>query len=197
MYTFAGKGKQGEADQEFFDKALIKPYQRGVAAMNIAKTRIRTDYRALLNDNRDIRKKLKKKVAGTKFNLDQAIRVYLWTKEGYEIPGLSKRDQAALAAHVMADESLVSFAEGVKLVTRQDNYLKPSSFWDASTILGDLSNIATQVNRAEYLKEFIDNVDIIFSEKNLNKVEAIYGFRVREALENSIWSYCKRLEQLG
>lgn len=187
MYTFAGKGKQGEADQEFFDKALIKPYQRGVAAMNIAKTRIRTDYRALLNDNRDIRKKLKKKVAGTKFNLDQAIRVYLWTKEGYEIPGLSKRDQAALAAHVMADESLVAFAEGVKLVTRQDNYLKPSSFWDASTILGDLSNIATQVNRAEYLKEFSDNVDIIFSEKNLNKVEAIYGFRVREALENIIY----------
>ena len=187
MYTFAGKGKQGEADQEFFDKALIKPYQRGVAAMNIARTRIRRDYRALLDDNRDIRKKLKKKVAGTKFNLDQAVRVYLWTKEGYEIPGLSKRDQAALAAHVMADESLVAFAEGVKLITRKDNYLKPGSFWDASTIIGDLNGIATQVNRAEYLKEFIDNSDIIFSEKNLNKIEAVYGFRVREALENSLY----------
>ena len=187
MYTFAGKGKQGEADQEFFDKALIKPYQRGVAAMNIARTRIRRDYRALLDDNRDIRKKLKKKVAGTKFNLDQAVRVYLWTKEGYEIPGLSKRDQAALAAHVMADESLVSFAEGVKLITRKDDYLKPGSFWDASTILGDLNGIATQVNRAEYLKEFIDNSNIIFSDKNLNKIEAVYGFRVREALENSLF----------
>ena len=187
MYTFAGKGKQGEADQEFFDKALIKPYQRGVAAMNMARTRVRNDYRALLNDNRDIRKKLKKKVAGTKFNLDQAVRVYLWTKEGYEIPGLSKRDQAALSAHILADESLMAFADGVKLVTRKDKYLKPSSFWDASSILGDLSGIATQVNRAEYLKEFIDNADIIFSEKNLNKIEAIYGFRVREALENSLF----------
>ena len=86
----------------------------------------------------------------------------------------------------MADESLVSFAEGVKLVTRQDNYLKPSSFWDASTILGDLSNIATQVNRAEYLKEFIDNSKIIFSKDNLNKIEAVYGFRVRESIENAI-----------
>jgi hypothetical protein len=187
MYTFAGKGKQGNADQEFFDKALIKPYQRGIAAMNIARSKVRNDYRALLNDNRDIRKKLKKKVAGTKFNLDQAIRVYLWTKEGYEIPGLSKRDQAALAAHVMSDESLLTFAEGVKLVTRKDQYLEPGSFWDASTILGDLSGVATKVNRSEYLKEFIDNVDVIFSEKNLNKVEAIYGFRVREALENSIF----------
>ncbi len=187
MYTFAGKGKQGDADQEFFDKALIKPYQRGVAAINKARTKVRNDYKVLLEGNRDIRKKLKKKVAGTKFNLDQAVRVYLWTKEGYEIPGLSKRDQAALSAHILSDESLKAFADGVKLVTRKDKYLEPSSFWDASSILGDLSGIATQVNRAEYLKEFIDNVDIIFSEKNLNKVEAIYGFRVREALENSIF----------
>ena len=29
MYTFAGKGKQGELDQDFFDKALIKPYMGG------------------------------------------------------------------------------------------------------------------------------------------------------------------------
>ena len=33
MYTFAGKGKQGELDQDFFDKALIKPYTAGIGAM--------------------------------------------------------------------------------------------------------------------------------------------------------------------
>ena len=36
MYTFAGKGKQGEMDQDFFDKALIKPYMRGVGAMELS-----------------------------------------------------------------------------------------------------------------------------------------------------------------
>merc|ERR1711966_22647 len=43
MHTFAGKGKQGEADQEFFDKALIKPYMRGVGAVEQAKQKITND----------------------------------------------------------------------------------------------------------------------------------------------------------
>ena len=187
MYTFAGKGKQGELDQEFFDKALIKPYQRGIAAMEIARTAARTDYRALLSENKPIRKRLKKKVAGTKFTLDEAIRVYLWDKAGYEIPGLSKADQKKLVDYVNKDPDLIAFADGVQLITRKDKMYEPTEFWDGSTILGDLNNIIRVVNRDEYLKEFNENVDIIFSKENLNKVEAIYGFRVREALENSIY----------
>jgi len=189
MYTFAGKGKQGEADQEFFDKALIKPYQAGVAAINRAKFRIRTDYGALVKNNKKIAKRLKNEVAGTNHTLDEAIRVYLWNKEGYDIPGMSKRDVKALVDHVESGKNgeLIAYAEGVKLVTRKDAYPEPTEFWDGSTILGDLNSIATETNRAEYLKEFIDNSKIIFSEQNLNKVEAVYGFRVRESIENILF----------
>ena len=136
MYTFAGKGKQGELDQEFFDKALIRPYQRGVAAMEVARTAARNDYRALLNENKDIRKKLKKKVEDTKFTHDEAIRVYLWNKEGFEIPGLSKADEKKLVDFVKKDKALVEFANGVKIITRKKQYLQPTEFWDGSTILG-------------------------------------------------------------
>lgn len=187
MYTFAGRGKQGEADQEFFDKALIKPYQRGISAMEQARTKVRMDYRALLSNNKDIRKRLNKKVADTKFTLDQAIRVYLWNKAGYEIPGLSKRDQATLTSFVMSEDALIEFANGVQIVTRQKNMYEPTEYWDGSTILGDLNNIVRVVNREQFLKEFIENVDTIFSETNLNKVQALYGFRVREALEEMIF----------
>ena len=189
MYTFAGKGKQGEADQEFFDKALIKPYQAGVAAINRAKFRIRTDYGALVKNNKKIAKRLKNEVAGTNHTLDEAIRVYLWNKEGYDIPGMSKRDVDALVGHVESGKNgeLIAYAEGVKLVTRKDAFPPPTEFWDGSTILGDLNGIATDTNRAEFLKEFIDNSKIIFSEQNLNKVEAIYGFRVRESIENILF----------
>ena len=189
QYTFAGKGKQGEADQEFFDKALIRPYQAGVAAINRAKFRIRTDYGALVKNNKKIAKRLKKTVAGTNHTLDEAIRVYLWNKEGYDIPGMSKRDVDALVSHVESGKNgeLIAYAEGVKLVTRKDAYPEPTEYWDGSTILGDLNNIATETNRAEYLKEFIDNSKIIFSEQNLNKVEAVYGFRVRESIENILF----------
>jgi hypothetical protein len=187
QYIFAGKGKQGEADQEFFDKALIKPYTRGVNAMNIARTQARNDYRALIKNNKPIRKKLKKKVGDTTYTHDEAIRVYLWTEAGFEIPGISKRDQKTLFDFVNADEDLKSFANGVKLITRKDTYLEPGEYWDGSTILGDLNNITRDLNRAEYLREFIDNSRVIFSTQNLNKIEAVYGFRVRESIENMLF----------
>jgi len=40
-YTFAGKGKQGNADQKFFEDNLIKPYQRGINAIEVAKQTIK------------------------------------------------------------------------------------------------------------------------------------------------------------
>jgi hypothetical protein len=38
--------------------------------------------------------------------------------------------------------------------------------------------------RAEFLKEWQENVDVVFSDKNLNKIEAAYGSSFRYALEN-------------
>ena len=40
--------------------------------------------------------------------------------------------------------------------------------------------------RSDLMSEFNENVDIIFSPENLNKIEAIYGSKYREALEDSI-----------
>ena len=186
MYTFAGKGKQGEADQAFFDKALIKPYMKGINAMEIAKQRIRKDYSALLQSHPIIKKQLKKKFQGTKYTLDEATRIYLWSKEGFEIPGLSKTDQKDIVKKFGKDVDLVAFSEGVKLITRLDQFVEPTAAWDGTTIIGDLSRVGRDINRAEFLKEFTDNVDEIFSDKNLNKIEALYGFRVRESLVNII-----------
>ena len=186
MYTFAGKGKQGEADQEFFDKALIKPYMRGVGAVEQAKQRITNDYKALIKKYPEVKKKLRKKFEGTKYTTDEAVRIFLWDKAGFVIPGLSKTDQAKVVKLVSDDTDLVQFADGVELITRLDTFIEPTDFWDASTIIGDLSRVGKDINRKEYLAEFIENVDIIFSPENLNKVQALYGFRIRESLENSI-----------
>ena len=38
--------------------------------------------------------------------------------------------------------------------------------------------------RAKYLQQWQENVDLIFSEKNLNKIEAAFGTKYREALED-------------
>ena len=50
----------------------------------------------------------------------------------------------------------------------------------------DLIDATDRVGRAEFFKEFLDNADIIFSEENLNKVEAAFGADFKSALKDML-----------
>ena len=184
-YTLAGKGKQGEADQRFFDRTLILPYTRGIAAMEGATQALKNDYKNLL-DMFGLKKELPKKIGDTDFTTDQAVRVYLWDKQGFDIPNISKRDQNKLSSLVSKDPDLVGFAEGLMAVSKKDNWVNPKDHWDVGSILKDLNDITDNVNRKEYLAEFIENVDEMFDKTTLNKLEAIYGTNYVDALQDSI-----------
>ena len=186
QYKFAGKGKQGEADQKFFEESLMDPYFQGVAALESARQSIKEDTKALLKMFKPVKKKLNKLIKGEQYTYDAAVRVYLWNKAGKEIPGLSKRDNKKLNDLVANDLELSAFADGLLTVSKKDSWPEPKEHWLAQTTLSDLNNLTEKTNRKEYLTEFIENVDIIFSEKNLNKVEALYGEASRKAIENAI-----------
>ena len=184
-YVFAGKGKQGTIDQKFFRDALIKPYMRGVSAIENSKQNILKDYKNLQALSKQ--KGLGKLIPSGDFTYDQAVRVFLWEKAGYEIPGISKRDKVKLNELVAADTELANFANGLLLMSKKDNWTEPGKYWDTQTLLSDLNNLSEKTNRTEFLQEFNDNVDVIFSKDNLNKVEALYGTNQREALEDLIY----------
>ena len=188
QYKFAGKGKQGEADQKFFEEALMDPYFKGVAAVEAARETIKNDTKALFKIFKPVKKKLNKLVPGIDFTYDGAIRVYLWNKAGIEIPGLTKRDNKKLNDTIANDPELSAFADALLLVSKQDTWPAPTEYWEAKTTLSDLNNLTEKTNRKQFLTEFIENVDIIFSEKNLNKVEALYGKASRVAIENAIFA---------
>ena len=188
QYKFAGKGKQGEADQKFFEEALMDPYFKGVAAVESARETIKNDTKALFKMFKPVKKKLNKLVPGIDFTYDGAVRVYLWNKAGIEIPGLTKRDNKKLNDAIANDPELSAFADALLLVSKQDTWPAPTEYWEAKTTLSDLNTLTEKTNRKEYLTEFIENVDIIFSEKNLNKVEALYGKASRVAIENAIYA---------
>ena len=184
-YTLAGKGKQGEADQKFFEDNLVTPYTRGIAAIEHARQALKNDYRVLLKGNPEIKKNLNKRVVGD-FTLDQAIRVYLYSQSGFEIPGISKRDKAKLLSVVMVDPNVKKFADTLQLISKKKLWVEPGEHWDIGSILKDLNTMTEKVNRAEYLAEFIENVDQVFSDINLNKLEAIYGSNYVSALKDVI-----------
>ena len=185
-YTFAGKGKQGEADQKFFEDNLITPYVRGVSAMEIARQAFKNDYKTLLRELPNVKKVLNKTIPGSDFTHDQAVRVYLYTKSGFDVPGVSKRDLKFLNNYVANDPELKSFADTLQDISKRESWVEPNEFWDSGSILKDINDIDQTLSRKEYLAEFIENVDQIFDQKTFNKIEALYGPRHVEALKDII-----------
>ena len=82
-----------------------------------------SEYNALVKSIPGIRKRLNQKVLDGDFTIEDAVRVYLWDKAGFKIPGLSATDKKALLKIVNEDEQLVSFAESVSKISRQKEYL--------------------------------------------------------------------------
>ena len=186
-YTFAGKGRQGDADQKFFQDALINPYFKAVRAIETARQTFKDDFKGLNKMFKPVVKKLGKLTPDGDYTYDQAVRVYLWNKAGYDIPGLPKRDNKKLNNLVAKDSELSSYADGLMLVSKVDKWSEPGEHWNAQTILSDLNGLTEKKGRKEYLAEFIENANIIFSPQNLNKIEAIYGTKHRNALEDILY----------
>ena len=187
-YMFAGKGKQGELDQQFFDSNLVIPYVKGINALDSVRQSIKKEYKKLLDSFPDIKKKLEKLTPDKQFTYDQAVRVYLWHKNDIDVPGLNRRDKNKLVFLVKNDPNLISFAEALSIAGRQDGgWMNPSTTWDSETIISDLHNITEGEGRKIWLSEFIENANAIFTTENLNKVQSTYGTNVRIALEDSLY----------
>jgi hypothetical protein len=71
-------------------------------------------------------------------------------------------------------------------IQKGKEYPAPGDNWLAGTITTDVLSGITKVNRKEYLQEWQENVDIIFSDKNMNKLEAAYGPKYVEALRDQL-----------
>ena len=196
MYSFLGKGEVGDKQKDFFESKLNGPYKRGVAAIDSAKQKISNEYKSIKKknfgfvDQLKLDSKLNKQVPKTTFNYDSALRVYMWNKAGVSNSDLdlTQKEVDALVEAVKGDPKLLSFANDLsKMSSLEGKYPNPEEFWDAGNISSDI-NYFIDNNRGEYLKEFIENSDQIFSKENLNKTEATYGSKFREALDGSLES---------
>jgi hypothetical protein len=191
----SGKGERGNKDVTFFKDNLVQPYNRGVTKTEVYGQTLKKDFTVLLKQSNlnkvlgDLPGKgngLEKKVEGTNFTYDQAVRVYLWDKAKYKIPGLEKVDQTRLVNLVKTNPELQAFADSLLKISKEGKFTEPGEYWDIRNLSYDM--LVNQTNRARkmYLGEFTNNVDVIFSKENLNKLEATYGPEYRSALESSI-----------
>jgi len=187
LYNFMGTGRRGDAHRAFFDKALIKPLSRAFRELDVAKQSIANDFKELNKKFKGVKKKLKRKMPGSDFTFEDAIRVYLFDKNGHSVPGLTEVEVVDLANKVKSDPKLQAYADAIGAISRQDNFVKPNDSWTAGDLRTDLDDATGRVGRKKYLAEFLENAGIIFSEENLNKIEAEYGRGLREALEDMLY----------
>ena len=190
LYTTLAKGKKGEAQMQFYKETMLDPYAR--AMNNISRDRIAmlNDFNALKKQINSVPKNLKKKLPGEPFTQEQAIRVNLWSKQGMEVPGLSKADLKSLNEFVEKSPELSSFSDQLSNILKGDQYAKPGEGWVTGTITTDLLQTLNTTKRAKYLEPWKQNVSEIFSEQNLNKLEAAFGKNYRSSMEGIL----KRME---
>ena len=192
MTRIYGKGKVGDQDAKFIKEALLDPYGNAMAALSRDRVQLMADYKALKKQFGINPRELRKiKVAGG-FNAEQAIRVYIWNQQGMEVPGLSKKDIKDLVDFVENNINYKQYADKLIFINKGDEYSKPGFGWLAGTVATDLTDGVNSIKRERYLTEsgWLQNIDIILSEKNLNKLEAAFGKKYREALE----SFIKRMK---
>ena len=187
-YKYMTKGKEGEKQAEFFKENIFIPYEQAIQAIDKQKKEIKDDYSALVKELPQVEKNLNANIEGTNYSSEQAVRVYIWSKQGVEIPGISKRDQKALVAAVSADPELIMFADRLSAIAQQrDGYVKPTEYWTIESIAYDLADMTGGEGRAKHLALWKENVGQIFSEENKSKLKVAYGKEHVEALEDMLY----------
>jgi hypothetical protein len=184
LYKFLGKGKIGDKQMKFFKDKLMNPFASAMAEIDRRKQQMSNEYLALQKKMSGVKKMLGENTGYNEFTYDSAVRVYLWNKAGFEIPGLSKRDQTELVKKIKENPKLKLYADSLSAISKlKDGWVKPGESWLGGNIPTDISDINQKVNRKELLAEWVNNKNEIFSRENLNKNEAIYGTDFRESLE--------------
>jgi hypothetical protein len=188
LYRFLGKGRQGDMHMKYFKMKLLDPFAKGIRQWNRYKQAISQDYKALKKSMPDVKKMLNKKVPGTIFTVDSAVRVYLWNKAGFEVPGITPEIQNKLLKYINNNPEVKAFADALGRITRvKEGYSRPNQNWSLETITTDLNNIVNKIGRKQFLREYLENVESIFTPDNMNKIQAIHGIEFREALENILY----------
>ena len=183
-YRILARGKRGEEQQQWFEENLYRPLGQAELSTAAYRRRLFQDFDAAKKELKI--KGLQDKVADTGFTKEQAVRVYIWNKQDMKVPGTKKGEVALLSRVVKNDPKLQAFADKLISITKQDGYVEPNEAWAYGSISTDLNQGIRANTRTRFLRQFISNVDEIYSEANLNKLEASFGTAYRKSLEKTL-----------
>ena len=185
LYATLGKGEVGNQQMEWYKENLLRPFSRGIQQYEAAKQKALRDWQALKKEaKKDVPGGLGKKNATGLTNQD-AVRIYIWATQGMDIPGTEGSPELIQQnlEIIKADKKLKAFADRL-MALQPEGYPEPSDNWDSGDITTDIVSYINGVKRSEFLTEWKENADQIFSDQNKEKLKALYGDTYIEALED-------------
>jgi hypothetical protein len=185
IYPTLGKGAEGDKNLKWYKENITDVYARGIRDFEIAKQQSMTQWIELKKQIKNSPAKLSKE-AVRDFTNEEAIRLYLWAQQGMLPDNVAKKDIEAINKYIDSKPELKSFAEQIQGLTL-DGYPAPTGDWLAGTITTDLVNYTNTASREQYLKQWQENVDVVYSKDNMNKLKAIYGEDYTEALSDMLY----------
>lgn len=193
LQYFQAKGKLGEEQMQWFQDNLLIPFSKGISAFTSAKVTLASDFKELnkrfkntktLGIPSKFRKILNKKVLDGLYTNEQAVRAYLYDKAGEDL-GINKADTQDLISLVEGNPELKAYADELSKITKLDAGYPPiAEQWLGGNIESDMATVSNRAQRKEFLQEFINNKDQIFSEQNMKLIKQVYGNDFTDALKN-------------
>lgn len=183
LYTFLDKGKVGETQMKFFQDNIMTPFAKGISAYESAKVALAKDYKELSKryKNKDL---LKETILDGLYTKEQAVRAYNYDKAGQDL-GINETDKNELLLAVMQDDNLLAFADELSKITKiKEGYPQITEDWLGGNIQTDLANVSNKAQRAEFLQEFLNNKNEVFSSQNMKLINQMHGNDFTDALKN-------------
>ena len=170
---------------EWYKENLLRPFSRGIQQYEAAKQQALRDWQVLKKEaKKDVPGGLGKKNATGLTNQD-AVRIYIWATQGMDIPGTEGSPELVQQnlEIVKNNGKLKAFADRL-IALQPEGYPEPSNNWDSGDITTDIVSYINGVKRSEFLTEWKENADEIFSDQNKEKLRALYGDTYIEALDD-------------
>ncbi len=190
MYPLVGKGKQGDADLSFIKTTILTPFAKAEHAITRERLNTAAEFRALKKQiNQELGSTSLSKELGKEaidgFTNEDAIRIWLWDNQQMDIAGLNEKDIAKIKNKVMKNPALAMYALKLRGLLNGE-YPAPSKNWQGGNISYDIQQNLENTRREFHLKTWQANVDEMFSPDNKAKLEAAFGPKYMEALNNML-----------
>ena len=198
LYRFLGKGEQGDADFKFLKENLVDPYTRALNEVNNFQNSLIADHKQLIKTfvgkDKPI-KNLQDQVPGLGgYTYQDMVRALAWDKQGLTVDGLPISTLNKMKNIASKNPSIDAFSQQLIDINKGDGYYYSGDTWRSGTIMGDLLKGVTKVKRPKAMSEWLDNIKTIFGEYSngkykgqlMNAIEATYGSKYREALEDML-----------